>query len=589
MKHKIIPMLLCLMLCMAFMPAAAFADNAKTTPEEPPGIWTDYAAADFAGGSGTAEEPYQIATPQQLAKLAADINSGDEGKKHSGEHFKLTADLNLSAHRWIPIGSGDLSLGHYNFSGYFDGNGKTITGLYVNESQLGFCGGLFGIVYGYEIKNLTVKDAYVKKEAKNSYDYGKTGILMGAVWGSKGSEINIKDCSVSGTVESKGNYTGGLVGYSHRGVYENCTADAEVTGSDSTGGFAGQDDFGTYKNCTVLGDVNGADLVGGFAGYLTEESQVSRCAAFGKVTASGKTAGGFVGMIQDFTTISNCAAFGDVESTVEGAEPQAGGFVGYDMHSTISNSHAAGTITVASSKYKAGGFAGETYYDSGKFESSSFDIEKNAGLQAIGGETPAAADGVEAVSSQAVKDKICKDYYGKHIVKAVAGRPATCTEDGQKAYWECENCERLFADENGMQSIEKPEVIKATGHKLTSIAKKPATCTEDGHEAYWKCENCGLLFADENGMKQIENPVVIPATGHKFGDWKVIKEAKAGVDGSRERACVNCDYTETEAIPALEVQDTAKTGDDSNIALYGILALLAAGGAAGALCRRWKA
>ena len=143
MKHKIIPMIVCLMLCVALMPAAAYADNAKTTPAEPPGIWTDHAAAAFAGGSGTAEDPYQIATPQQMAKLAADINSGDESKKHSGEHFKLTADLNLSAHRWIPIGSGDLSLGHYNFSGYFDGNGKTITGLYVDESQFGFCGGTF--------------------------------------------------------------------------------------------------------------------------------------------------------------------------------------------------------------------------------------------------------------------------------------------------------------------------------------------------------------------------------------------------------------------------------------------------------------
>lgn len=117
MKHKIIPMIVCLMLCVALMPAAAYADNAKTTPAEPPGIWTDHAAAAFAGGSGTAEDPYQIATPQQMAKLAADINSGDESKKHSGEHFKLTADLNLSAHRWIPIGSGDLSLGIITFPG----------------------------------------------------------------------------------------------------------------------------------------------------------------------------------------------------------------------------------------------------------------------------------------------------------------------------------------------------------------------------------------------------------------------------------------------------------------------------------------
>lgn len=222
-------------------------------------------------------------------------------------------------------------------------------------------------------------------------------------------------------------------------------------------------------------------------------------------------------MITHLGTISNCAAFGDVVSTVEGVEPQAGGFTGYIQHSTISNSHAAGTITVASSRYKAGGFAGETYYDTGEFHSSSFDIEKNAGLQAIGGETPADTDGVETVPTQTVKTNICKDYYGKHILKAVAERPATCTEDG--------------------------------------------------HEAYWKCENCGLLFADENGTQQIEKPEVIPATG-------------AEDPGTGEAA----------AAPAKDNADKfAETGDDSNVVLYGILALLAAGGAAGTFYRRRKA
>lgn len=143
--------------------------------------------------------------------------------------------------------------------------------------------------------------------------------------------------------------------------------------------------------------------------------------------------------------------------------------------------------------------------------------KKNAGLQAIGGETPADTDGVETVPTQTVKTNICKDYYGKHILKAVAERPATRTEDGQKAYW--------------------------------------------------KCENCGLLFADENGMQQIEKPEVIPATG-------------AEDPGTGEAA----------AAPAKDNADkSAETGDDSNVVLYGILALLAAGGAAGMLYRRRKA
>lgn len=144
MKHKIIPMIVCLMLCVALMPAAAYADNAKTTPAEPPGIWTDHAAAAFAGGSGTAGDPYQIATPQQMAKLAKDINAGKYDEVYNGDHFKLMTDIDLSAHRWIPIGRGIRSLNRTVFTGYFDGNEKVIKGLYVDESEDHFSAGFSG-------------------------------------------------------------------------------------------------------------------------------------------------------------------------------------------------------------------------------------------------------------------------------------------------------------------------------------------------------------------------------------------------------------------------------------------------------------
>lgn len=86
-------MLLCIMLCVAFIPAAAFADS--TAPSVPDGIWTDLAADSFAGGSGTKADPYQIGMPEQLAKLAKDVNGGET---YAGKYFKLTADLDLSAH-----------------------------------------------------------------------------------------------------------------------------------------------------------------------------------------------------------------------------------------------------------------------------------------------------------------------------------------------------------------------------------------------------------------------------------------------------------------------------------------------------------
>ena len=87
---KLAAILLALCLLLSLLPMAALA-----APAAPEGIWTDYAADAFAGGSGTEEDPYQIATPEQLAKLAADVNTGVVNLSHSGEHFILTADLNL--------------------------------------------------------------------------------------------------------------------------------------------------------------------------------------------------------------------------------------------------------------------------------------------------------------------------------------------------------------------------------------------------------------------------------------------------------------------------------------------------------------
>lgn len=114
MKKRVVYMLLCFMLCMASIPAAAFADS--ETPAVPPTKWSDNAATAFAGGSGTEADPYQIETAEQLAKLAKDVNSGVVGQTHSGEYFKLTKDIDLSAHRWIPIGSG---IGNWIFSCIF--------------------------------------------------------------------------------------------------------------------------------------------------------------------------------------------------------------------------------------------------------------------------------------------------------------------------------------------------------------------------------------------------------------------------------------------------------------------------------------
>lgn len=94
--------------------------------------------------------------------------------------------------------------------------------------------------------------------------------------------------------------------------------------------------------------------------------------------------------------------------------------------------------------------------------------------------------------------------------------PATCTEEGQRAYWTCDVCGHFFADADGKEEIEENTWITAPlGHSLTSHAAKEATCFQEGNTAYWACETCGKYFGDAEGETEIEEDSwLIEKTAH---------------------------------------------------------------------------
>ena len=149
--------------------------------------WDGTSAAEYAGGNGTKDNPYLIATESQFAKFANDVSTIPGFSR--GRYFKLTADLVM----YEGVGSNMSSsmnggkayspqtpmVGNFTdettytaaFEGIFDGDGHTISGLYsVNDA---ICVSLFRITYNATIKNLGVIDSYFYGNARFAGIVGK--------------------------------------------------------------------------------------------------------------------------------------------------------------------------------------------------------------------------------------------------------------------------------------------------------------------------------------------------------------------------------------------------------------------------------
>lgn len=546
-KQKILTLVLSLCVVAACLPVVASAETA------PQGLWTDYAASAFAGGSGTKADPYQIATAEQLALLAADVNSGAGSKTHTKEYFKLMDNIDLSAHVWTPIGYESWSSGGgsaQSFQGYFDGNGKKITGLYVDEREgdgtyVNRNSGLFGVIaaVGSEdpvIQNLTVENGTVLTgNGDLNYDSNKmygAGLLIGDIspMGNNVEYAVIKNCTVSGTVYSTRN-AGGLVGNSSRTHFENCSADVKVSGNQRAGGFVGNAFKSEFTDCIAKGNVTSEGwCTGGFAGVLFWDTTVKHCAAFGNVEAGDWRIGGFAGFAQTNVTIANSIATGDVKSNLSNWDPKAGGFLGeafYDENYNngqesefvkLEKCHAAGKVTTAKTDGSIGGLLGSDESKNISVVGCSFDNVKNASLAGVGS-NPTGTYGITAQNTAAVASSICEDYYGGHDLVDKDGKKATCTEDGYEAGKECSRCgyKEGFAvieaagHTGGTATCTKKAVcevchqeygdIEPDHHEngLTYVEAKAATTQAEGNIEYWYCKDCGKYFANADLTEEI--------------------------------------------------------------------------------------
>lgn len=517
MKKQLLSIICVLTLCLGLLPTTVFAAS-------PEGVWTDNAASNFAGGTGTENDPYQIATAEQLAYLAVKAN---EGTLHSlGDYYILINNIDLSDHRWVPIGRGTSIESKY-FDGYFNGMGKTITGLYVDESTDGYLAGLFGLLTG-QVTDLTIEGAYVKTAGSNS----SAGILAGKIFN---SGTKVTNCHVSGTVEGDVS-AGGLAGYASYTEFKDCSAKAEVSATgNNIGGFIGEGFATSFSDCTAEGSVTGSWCCGGFAGLIWCNAQAERCSADVDVTASDWNTGGFVGFIEQNTTISKCVALGDVSNPITGTTTKLGGFVG-SVDTTygpikIQNCHSVGVVSGGTDEHPAGGFVG--FANSGTITDCAFSAENNPGLDAVG--EPAADDAftIDAASTGEVLANICKDYYGGHNLIKTEAQDPTCTKAGNSAYWTCENCEKVFGDKKGENETSLAEtVVQATGHNyvngictkcgdvLSNPAPQPSGPSTDNSDGWTEIEDevaetpvGSTVTVDMNGTTQVPAEVFEAVAG----------------------------------------------------------------------------
>ena len=372
--------------------------------------WNGSTAKKFACGSGSEGNPYVIKTAEQLANLSYVIGASDE--KYWGKHFKLDADIILNKGelidsagmpvdstadllKWTPIGKS----GEVPFTGYFDGNGHTVSGLFI--STKGKYNGLFGYC-NCTIKNLTIENSWITGDDNSGAvagaisgdavlgdavlenitvkvnvfsTYTNAGGIVGLAEGVSNG-IKIKNVKSYGKIHSQ-KFSGGILGLGSNVEIKDAKNYAKVTGNHATAGIAG----GTYihaltSNTENFGEIEGSSNVGGIVGIFGETGTLKESRNSGKIKGY-LAVGGIIGQGKDMSVQS---VTNSVEIT---GTSRTGGIVGDASNLKVEDVYNTGDIYCAEN---AGGIIGmnrngvtRNAYTTSK-NKSAHDKFKNVGL-----------------------------------------------------------------------------------------------------------------------------------------------------------------------------------------------------------------
>lgn len=190
---------------------------------------------------------YTVTSAEGLMNVAELVNGGK-----TDINITLDTDLDLTGKEWTPIGNYEKQ-----YTGTFDGNGKTITGLTFNQPETNNVG-----LIGNLGENGMVQD--VKLDKVNIKANNNVGGIVGT---NKGGSII--GCSVSGDISGV-RQVGGVMGwFTGNGIATACYHVGSVSGSEYVGGVAGNSSYGSLTACYHVGNVTGSQYVGGVTGIAT--------------------------------------------------------------------------------------------------------------------------------------------------------------------------------------------------------------------------------------------------------------------------------------------------------------------------------
>ena len=389
MKKRIMPVLLILAIL-----AQLFTVLPVSTAAEPAAVWDGSVASDFAGGDGTETNPYLISNGAELALLQAKIANAGQAAEYFDKSYKLTADIVLNegdaatwadsftGHAFTPIGVWNNTIS--SFGGHFDGDGHTISGLYITNTYESGVGGidggiaLFGCIQGgARIENLALVNAYIE-----STNTGGVGAIVGQTDRSSEEDVTISNVYSDAILVGAGTECGGIIG--------------NLSNSKSDGSFIS----GRVRvdRATFAGSVYGTNYVGGIIGNARNVGvTITNCLVYASIRSSGSYVAGIMAKSKS-----------DEGKTPTGANiPLVSGCI------------VAGTeiVSTASKKYNC------AY------------VSQNSGTAAYKTEVEFCFDAVRITDTRNANDDNCEDIAANKLYGFYAGEDPIDWEDWGGANW----------------------------------------------------------------------------------------------------------------------------------------------------------